>query len=55
VEKGVRIARKHLGWYASGLRDAARFRTEVNRTADPSAVRSLIDRQFSRQDIDLAA
>ena len=55
IEKGVRIARKHLGWYASGLRDAARFRTEVNRTADPSAVKSLIDIQFSKQDMDLAA
>ena len=44
--KGVRIARKHLGWYAAGLRDAARFRVAVNATADPVEVRRLIDGLF---------
>lgn len=55
VAKGVRIARKHLGWYASGLRDAARFRTEVNRLSDPDAVRRLIIAQFTGRGMDLAA
>ncbi len=55
VAKGVRIARKHLGWYASGLRDAARFRTEVNRMADPDAVRGLIGRQFAGSGMEMAA
>ena len=31
---GVRIARKHLGWYASGHRDAAAFRDRVNRAGN---------------------
>ena len=55
VGKGVRIARKHLGWYAGGLRDAARFRVAVNRTADPDTVFVLIDRLFSGQDLAVAA
>ncbi len=55
VAKGVRIARKHLGWYAAGLRDAARFRAEVNRTDEPVRVRRLIDAVFSGHGMALAA
>ncbi len=55
VAKGVRIARKHLGWYAAGLRDAARFRAEVNRTAEPDRVRALIDAVFLGNGMALAA
>ncbi|CAK0765357.1 putative tRNA-dihydrouridine synthase [uncultured Gammaproteobacteria bacterium] len=39
AEHGVRIARKHLGWYSRGLPHAAEFRAEVNRLTDPEAVR----------------
>ncbi len=53
--KGVRIARKHLGWYATGLRDSARFRAEVNRTDAPERVRRLIDAVFSGRGLALAA
>ena len=42
AESGVRIARKHVGWYSKGLPGAAEFRGTVNRTADPEAVRSMI-------------
>lgn len=28
---GLRIARKHLGWYSKGLRDSADFRNELNK------------------------
>ena len=55
IAKGVRIARKHLGWYAAGLRDAARFRAEVNRTAEPERVRALIAAVFSGNGMALAA
>ena len=55
VSKGVRIARKHLGWYAAGLRDAARFRSEVNRTAEPDRVRALVDAVFLGRGMALAA
>ncbi len=30
-QQGVRIARKHLGWYAQGRSDNVHFRTQVNR------------------------
>ncbi|MGE3969420.1 MAG: tRNA dihydrouridine synthase DusB, partial [Dongiaceae bacterium] len=38
VSAGVKIARKHLGWYSKGLHGSAEFRTQVNRTDDPAAV-----------------
>ena len=43
---GVRIARKHLGWYAKGLAGAAEFRATVNREEDPSRVKEMILRLF---------
>jgi tRNA-dihydrouridine synthase B len=36
-EAGVRIARKHLGWYARGHRDHAAFRAVVNRAESATA------------------
>jgi len=38
---GVRVARKHLAWYAKGLPRATEYRNAVNRCGDPSAVRKL--------------
>lgn len=43
---GVRQARKHLGWYAAGLRGAASFRDRINRLSDPAAVREAVDGFF---------
>lgn len=34
VEAGVRIARKHIGWYASGLHSSAEYRHKVNGMTD---------------------
>lgn len=42
VEGGVRIARKHLGWYTKGLHSSAEFRNEVNRIEEPDAVRKAL-------------
>jgi tRNA-dihydrouridine synthase B len=39
---GVKVARKHIGWYSRGLPRAAEFRAEVNRLEDPAAVRARI-------------
>ncbi len=39
---GVRIARKHLGWYAKGLPRAAEFRAAVNREEAPERVKGMI-------------
>jgi tRNA-dihydrouridine synthase B len=42
TRSGVRIARKHLGWYSRGLSGAAEFRAKVNREESPQRVVALI-------------
>jgi tRNA-dihydrouridine synthase B len=39
---GVRIARKHIGWYSKGLPGSAEFRHAVNRIDDPARVTDMI-------------
>ncbi len=39
---GVRIARKHLCWYAKGFDGAAVFRARMNREEDPALVKNMI-------------
>lgn len=41
-DNGVRIARKHIGWYSSGLPDGAAFRHNVNRMTDAGPVREAV-------------
>src|SRR5262249_39135709 len=41
-ETGVRMARKHLGWYSKGLPSSAEFRAVVNREIDANRVRSML-------------
>jgi tRNA-dihydrouridine synthase B len=38
MQRGLRMARKHIGWYAAGLKDAARFRAETNVIDQPAEV-----------------
>ena len=45
-ETGVRMARKHLGWYSKGLPASAEFRAAVNRQADAATVRSMLAKFF---------
>jgi tRNA-dihydrouridine synthase B len=42
TETGVRMARKHLGWYSKGLPASAEFRFAVNRETEADKVRALI-------------
>lgn len=49
IEKGVRIARKHLAWSASGLRHANSFRVAVNNATEPQVVRRLIGELFRNE------
>jgi len=42
IEPGVRLARKHFGWYSRGLPNSAEFRAEINRITDAGAVRERI-------------
>ena len=37
-EAGMRIARKHIGWYSKGLAGSGEFRAAINRITDPLAV-----------------
>ena len=46
IDRGIRIARKHLGWYSKGLPGSAEFRGEVMRCADEKHVKSLITEFF---------
>lgn len=39
---GVRIARKHIGWYSKGLYGSAEFRGAVNKMSEPDQVRAAI-------------
>jgi len=44
---GVRIARKHLGWYSKGLIGSAEYRSEINRMSDPNQVKTHICNFYS--------
>ena len=45
-ETGMRMARKHLGWYSKGLPASAEFRAAVNRETDPGKVRAMLSAFF---------
>jgi tRNA-dihydrouridine synthase B len=51
---GLRIARKHLGWYSKGFPGSAEFRAAVNRTEDVRQVKALV-RAFYEPLIETAA
>ena len=38
VEAGISLARKHIGWYCSGLPNSAEFRHRISREIDPKTV-----------------
>jgi tRNA-dihydrouridine synthase B len=58
IERGVRISRKHIGWYVRGLSGAASLRETVFRMTDPDAVRDALraifdpDRDLPDRDMD---
>ena len=43
---GVRMARKHIGWYSRGLPGGSAFRSEVNTEGDVTRVRDMIEAYF---------
>lgn len=47
-ENGLRVARKHVGWYASGHFGASEFRQRVNNETNAAQVIALIEDFFSR-------
>jgi tRNA-dihydrouridine synthase B len=55
VEAGVRVARKHLGWYARGFPGAAEFRNRVMKLTDPAAVRAAVNGAWDAPPVRAAA
>jgi tRNA-dihydrouridine synthase B len=45
-DAGVRLARKHLSWYTSGLPGSAQFRSQVNQLPDPALVEKLVHETY---------
>ena len=43
IASGLRIARKHVGWYSKGLPGSAEFRAGFNRIDDPVVAKAAID------------
>jgi len=48
IEKGVKIARKHIGWYTRGLVGSAAFRAAMNQIESREAQVAAVDEFFSR-------
>jgi tRNA-dihydrouridine synthase B len=42
TDVGVKVARKHIGWYTKGLAGSAEFRHQVNQEPDPQKVLAAI-------------
>ncbi len=42
AENGVMIARKHIGWYSTGLFESAAYRSRINQMTDPMLVKQEI-------------
>ena len=52
---GVRIARKHIGWYIKNLEGSELFRKNVNQVDDCSTQLALVNQYFNLQQSPLAA
>ncbi len=47
-ENGVRMARKHIGWYSSGLPSSAEFRFKINQLDQSSEVKKRLSEFFNQ-------
>lgn len=47
VETGLKMARKHIGYYTKGLRNSAEFRAKVNATLDLALIKSLLAQLYA--------
>lgn len=48
TDAGVRLARKHIGWYVKGLRGASEFRAAVNATQTAESVKEMVGMFYDR-------
>jgi tRNA-dihydrouridine synthase B len=46
TELGNRMARKHIGWYSSGLYGSAEFRSAINKISDAKVTRNMIEEYY---------
>ncbi len=46
---GVRMARKHMGWYSKGIKESAAFRASVNKLKNADEVRAQLHSYFQSQ------
>ena len=46
---GVRVARKHIGWYSKGSIGGSSFRRTINQMETPAEQRALIETFFAQQ------
>lgn len=49
IEGGVKIARKHLGWYSKGLQNSAEFRVSINQNECHIRMREIIKNFYTQQ------
>ena len=47
IQAGVPVARKHIGWYSSGLHNSSEFRFNANRCSEPDEVKRMIREFFT--------
>ena len=43
---GIKMARKHLGWYSSGLPNSSEFRATINQAIDVAEVKEKIQKFY---------
>lgn len=46
VETGLKMSRKHIGYYTKGLRNSTEFRAKINSTLDLVLLKSLLERLY---------
>ena len=49
VQRGLRIARKHLSWYTKGFQKGAEFRVRINRLENPAEVKAELAALYAPQ------
>jgi tRNA-dihydrouridine synthase B len=49
AENGIMVARKHIGWYSSGMNDSAAYRARVNTLTDPALVKQEISEFYQER------
>ena len=47
-ESGMRVARKHIGWYSNGLPGSASFRAALNQEPDVDVARTRLATYYDR-------